>query len=274
MKRPGHGFVSSAVALGLLLTFVGPLAAFASPPAVNAPSVWRIPPTTTQLVVGIATTWESSEATLQRFIRRGRGWLAVGDPMPARLGAKGLVWGRGLSPRTNDMGDKSEGDDRSPAGVFRIGRSFGYDPAWKVRTKLRFTAVTKRDLFVEDPTSSLYNSYVHLDHDPVTPFETNQQMKQNDPAHRLKILIEHNTTPAPIAGRGSAILFHIWRSNGTMPTAGCTSAASSSIETLMTWLDPTKRPLYVLLPVDEYRTRAVGWGMPTVDPETLSTTFG
>lgn len=227
---------------------------------------WRVPATTTQLVVGIAASWESSEATLQRYVRGGKGWRAIGTPMRARLGANGLVWGRGLNPRTDDMSDKSEGDDRSPAGVFAIGRSFGYEAGWKTRTKLQYTEVTKRDLFVEDPTSPLYNTYVRLDHDPATPFENEQQMNQDDPAHRLKIVIEHNTEPSPVRGRGSAILFHIWRSGGTKTTAGCTAVNATSIETLMTWLDPIKQPLYVLLPVDEYRPRRAAWGLPIVDP--------
>ncbi len=188
--------------------------------------------------------------------------------MPARLGKNGLIWGRGLSPRSDEMTDKSEGDDRSPAGVFRIGRSFGYDAAWKARTKLRYTAVTKRDLLVEDPTSPLYNTYVRLDHDPATPFERKQQMNQTDPSHRLKIVIEHNTDPAPVPDKGSAILFHIWRADGDKSTAGCTSTADDSMETLMRWLDPIKQPLYVLLPADEYAQRRAEWGMPILEPVT------
>ena len=227
---------------------------------------WRVPATTTQLVVGTAASWDSSEATLQRYVRGGKGWRAIGAPMSARLGANGLVWGRGVNPRTDDMSDKSEGDDRSPAGVFAIGRSFGYAAEWKNRTKLQYTKVTKRDLFVEDPESPLYNTYVHLDHDPNTAFENEQQMNQDDPAHRLKIVIEHNTEPSPVPGKGSAILFHIWRSGGTKTTAGCTAASAASIETLMTWLDPNKQPLYVLMPADEYRSRRAAWGLPVIDP--------
>ena len=185
--------------------------------------------------------------------------------MPGRVGSAGLVWGRGLHPRTQEMTDKREGDNRAPAGVFALRRAFGYDSSWSTKTLLSYVTVGPRDLFVEDPKSSLYNTYLRLDHDPANAFERKQLMKQTDPAHRLKIVIEHNTTPKPVAGRGSAILFHIWRSDGAKPTAGCTSVSEGSIEALMSWLDPAKSPAYVLLPVDEYRKRAESWGLPSID---------
>ena len=160
------------------------------------------------------------------------------------------------------MSDKAEGDGRSPAGVFSMRRSFGYDPQWARKTRLAYVAVTTRDLFVEDPSSEWYNTYVRLDHEPQTVFEQEQQMKQDDPMHRLKIVIEHNTTPSPEAGKGSAILFHIWRRNGALPTAGCTSISDAAIESMMQWLDPAKRPLYVLLPTAKYKELASAWGLP------------
>jgi hypothetical protein len=38
----------------------------------------------------------------------------------------------------------------------------------------------------------------------------------------------------------------------------------ASIETLMKWLDPTKQPIYVLLPADEYNTRQAAWDLPNL----------
>lgn len=271
MTRRGSAVVGALLALPLASLALGvPLLTANAAPMPAAPSVassddgFRIPAATTQLVVGIAPEWNTSHVSLQRFIRSGNGWKAVGKTFPGRLGANGLVWGRGLNPRTPDMSDKAEGDKRAPAGAFSIGRAFGYDAAWKDKTKLRYTTVTPRDLLVEDPTSPLYNTYVRLDHDPATPFERKQQMTQTDPAHRLKIVIEHNSNP-PVAGKGSAILFHIWRGNGSHSTAGCTAASASSIEALMSWLDPAKKPVYVLLPAAEYRERRLAWGLPDAD---------
>jgi L,D-peptidoglycan transpeptidase YkuD (ErfK/YbiS/YcfS/YnhG family) len=228
----------------------------------KAAGEWSLPQQSKQLIVGVAPDWDSSTVTLRRYERRGSAWRQIGKSFAGRAGTHGLVWGRGLNPRSDDMTDKSEGDGRAPAGVFSLGQAFGYDSAWKTRTKLPYVTVGTRDLLVEDANSPLYNTYVRLDHEPATAFEKKQQMKQNDPMHRLKILINHNTSPSIVPGKGSAILFHIWRAGGAKPTAGCTSMSDASIETLMKWLDPSKQPIYVLLPADEYNTRQAAWGLP------------
>jgi L,D-peptidoglycan transpeptidase YkuD (ErfK/YbiS/YcfS/YnhG family) len=249
------------VSVGLLGVLMAP---FGCVVQVHANTAWSAPASSKQLIVGVAPNWDSSTVTLRRFERRGNSWRIVGKPFGGRLGARGLVWGRGLHPRSDDMTDKREGDGRAPAGVFTLGQSFGYDAAWKAKTKLPYVTVGTRDLLVEDETSPLYNTYVRLDHEPETVFEKKQQMKQNDPIHRLKILINHNVDPSPAPGKGSAILFHIWRAGGAKPTAGCTSMSDAAIETLFTWLDPAKQPMYVLLPSDEYRAKQKAWGLPAV----------
>jgi L,D-peptidoglycan transpeptidase YkuD (ErfK/YbiS/YcfS/YnhG family) len=228
-------------------------------------SAWHLPSSTRQLVVGVAPDWDASTVQLQRFERSSAGrWKAVGAPFPGRLGAQGLVWGRGINPRTPDMADKAEGDNRSPAGVFRLRQAFGYDAAWAAQTKLPYVTVGPRDLLVEDPSSPLYNTHVRLDHDPSTSFERAQRMVRGDPAHRLQVLIEHNKTPRPLSGKGSAVMFHTWRRAGAQATAGCTSMADQDLDKLVSWLDPWKAPTYVLLPADEYLGRAVTWSLPAL----------
>ena len=63
-----------------------------------------------------------------------------------------------------------------------------------------------------------YNRNIILPHDPATPWEKKQQMKQTDPVHSLKLFIAHNAPPKAIPNAGSSIFFHIWRSNGTRPS--------------------------------------------------------
>jgi L,D-peptidoglycan transpeptidase YkuD (ErfK/YbiS/YcfS/YnhG family) len=246
----------------LTLTFCVSALRTRFPDPAKAATDWSLPEQSRQLIVGVAPIWDSSTVTLRRYERRGATWRQIGTPFAGRVGVHGLVWGRGLNPRSDDMTDKSEGDGRAPAGVFTLGQAFGYDEAWKAKTKLPYVTVGTRDLLVEDANSPLYNTYVRLDHEPATAFEKKQQMKQNDAMHRLKILINHNTEPSIVPGKGSAILFHIWRADGTKPTAGCTSVSDASIETLMKWLDPAKQPIYALLPAVEYDHRQATWGLP------------
>jgi L,D-peptidoglycan transpeptidase YkuD (ErfK/YbiS/YcfS/YnhG family) len=248
----------------LLLGTLGTRIAAAEGAVPTRVSGWHLPSSTRQLVVGVAPDWDASTVQLQRFERSANGrWKAVGAAFPGRLGAHGLVWGRGINPRTADMTDKSEGDKRSPAGIFRLRQAFGYDAAWVARTKLPYVTVGPRDLLVEDPSSSLYNTHVHLDHDPSTPFERAQRMVRGDPAHRLQVMIDHNTQPRPVLGKGSAVMFHTWRRSGAQATAGCTSMADEDLDRLVSWLDPWKAPTYVLLPADEYRERTSSWSLPS-----------
>ena len=226
-----------------------------------------VPPATKQLIVGVAADWSSSTATLQRYARRGSGkalgpWAAVGAPFSARLGPQGLAWGIGLHVVPARALRKAEGDDRSPAGLFTLSAAFGYSPVWAKKTKLAYVTVGADDLFVEDPTSPFYNSHVRIDHAPATDWEQAQQMHQNDPAHRLEVLVDHNRTTPPTPGAGSAIFIHIWRGDGSQATAGCTAVSDNAIETLVSWLDPAATPVYALLPADEYDARQMAWGLP------------
>jgi L,D-peptidoglycan transpeptidase YkuD (ErfK/YbiS/YcfS/YnhG family) len=244
-------------------------------------NAFRVPKSTRQIIVGITETWAGNKAKLQRFTRKSGAWTAVDStPISAVLGPKGLAWGRGLNPvpanaisaagGAGAKRTKREGDKRSPAGVFSLGKAYGYDPLWAARTKLEYITVTPADLFIEDSASEFYNKQIRLDHPAASPWELSQQMEQTDPAHRLEVVVGHNT-PSPIPGAGSAILLHIWRQNGKKFTTGCTAMADADMETIIRWLDPAARPLYVLLPRSEYQARQVAWGLPPLGPNTGST---
>ena len=230
-----------------------------------------IPAETTQLVVGLANDWSSTRATLTRFERKSGGsWSRVGPAIAARLGPTGLAWGRGLVDVTQlaataagTAPEKVEGDKRAPAGAFALDTVYAYDAAWAKRTAMPFINVGPRDLFVEDPTSALYNTHVRLDHLPGTAWEKEQQMEQGDEAHRLKVFVGHNTNP-PVPGRGSAIYLHVWRRDGASPTAGCTAMSFDSLRAIVGWLQPTANPVFVLLPKGAYTSIASAWDLPPI----------
>jgi L,D-peptidoglycan transpeptidase YkuD (ErfK/YbiS/YcfS/YnhG family) len=248
-------------------------------PASSEPSdpmnAFRIPKGTRQIIVGITSGWAGNKAELRRFTRKSGAWATLdNEPIAAVLGPNGLAWGRGLHPTpvnaisaaggSGAKRTKREGDKRSPAGVFSLGKAYGYDPLWAARTKLDYVTVTPADLFIEDPSSEFYNKQIRLDRPAATDWELSQQMEQTDPAHRLEVVVGHNT-PEPVRGAGSAILLHIWRQNGKKFTTGCTAMADADIETILRWLDPAAQPLYVLLPRSEYLARQVAWGLPAID---------
>lgn len=225
-------------------------------------AAFELPVNSTQCLVGTADGWNSSTVTLRLYQKSGSTWKPVTESWKGRLGKNGLVWGKGIHPVPVGAATKKEGDNRSPAGVFAIGGAWGYEPAIRKHPALPYRQVTARDLWVEDPTSPEYNRNVILPHDPTTPWEKKQQMKQTDPVHSLKLFIAHNAPPKVTPNAGSSIFFHIWRREGAAPTAGCTTMEKPKLQWLVSQIDPTKRPLYVLLPKAEYEKYRAAWKLP------------
>jgi L,D-peptidoglycan transpeptidase YkuD (ErfK/YbiS/YcfS/YnhG family) len=223
---------------------------------------FELPAGSSQCLVGVADGWNSSHVTLSYYEKRGGNWQRVGGEWKGRLGSKGLVWGRGLHPNPGGGKSKKEGDGRSPAGVFDLGGVWGANKGVKKHPKTFYHRVTSRDLWVEDSDSKYYNQFLTLDHEPKTEWEKKAQMKQNDYPQSLKMFIAHNAFPNIVAGGGSSIFFHIWRRGGAAATAGCTTMVEEKLRWLIATVDPGRRPLYVLLPREEYKKLKSVWKLP------------
>ena len=216
----------------------------------------------TQLVAGWASDVDASHATVQRFQRTDGAWEPVGASVPARLGIHGLAWGSGLHPPQQGRA-KHEGDGRSPMGIFELGQAFAdmslvLDGGWPM------LQTTVRDLWVEDPAHAAYNTHVRVPGDrPLTDWEVSQRMRLGDEAHALKVAVRHNHRPA-VAGAGSAIFLHIWRQQGARPTSGCTALPVGELKTLLDWLEPASKPVYVLLTRADWERHGEAWGLPAL----------
>jgi L,D-peptidoglycan transpeptidase YkuD (ErfK/YbiS/YcfS/YnhG family) len=222
---------------------------------------FELPANSTQCLLGVATDWNTSKVSLTLFEKKAGTWMPVSEPWPARLGKNGLVWGLGISPAQAGA-VKKEGDMRSPAGVFAIGGAWGYAPSIRKQPKMAYRQVTSHDLWVEDPASPSYNRNLILDHEPATPWELKQQMKQTDPVHALKLFIAHNAPPNVVPNAGSSIFFHIWRNAVGRATAGCTTMDQAKLYSLVAKIDPARNPVYVLLPQAEYSKLRERWKLP------------
>lgn len=156
-------------------------------------------------------------------------WSEALPPIPSAIGRSGLA-----AP-----GEKREGDGRTPSGVFRLERAFGYGSA--APTRLQYRQATEEDLWVDDPSSPDYNRWVRRGETSAASYE---EMRRRDDQYKYGIVIEYNTRPV-VPGRGSAIFFHIWKGEGR-PTAGCVAMAEEDLLKVLGWLDPAKRPVAVL----------------------------
>ena len=229
----------------------------------------QLPAHAQQVIIGIAPDNNSSHVTLSVHEKTATGWKPVGAAWKGRLGRNGLAWGIGLHPANLTGLRKVEGDGRSPAGIYRIGSKagfvYGYAPAIKKLPSLPYKKITTRDLWVEDPKSPYYNQHILLPHEPASAWEKDAQMRQNDHAHSLKLFIAHNeATPnkRALANAGSSIFFHIWRADGAKPTAGCTTMHEVQLKDLISKIDPSKNPTYVLLSAADYKKYRASWKLP------------
>jgi L,D-peptidoglycan transpeptidase YkuD (ErfK/YbiS/YcfS/YnhG family) len=230
--------------------------------ALAAPSFAAgLDPSVQQLIVSVAANWDASTGKLQWFERTGNDWKPVAPPVPVLYGKNGLVWGRGVLGTEEPGTHKQEHDGRAPAGVFRIGTIYTYDPALPPGAKYPFHTVTAGDAWIDDITSPDYNKHVAVD--PANPpawFEK-EKMRHGDFAYRWLVEIRHNSDP-PVPNAGSAIFFHI-RRGPDRKTAGCTTMAEDNLVKMITWLRAEKHPHYALLPRSEYEAKWKAWGLPS-----------
>lgn len=236
-----------------------------------APFAWErlaadgtLPGRTGQLVVVMAEDWDSDCGMMQWFQAGEGGWVPVlAEQKPVLLGKSGLAWGRGILPEVppREGRHKVEGDGKTPAGVFEIGRVFGYASAPPPGTRLAYRQVTEWDCWVENEENPLYNQHVVIDPSKGVPsWHEQERMKMGDQAHSLKLEIRHNADP-PRPGMGSAIFFHI-RRGPERRTAGCTTMKREDLEALIRWLDPEAAPHLVLLPRSDYLALRTPWRLP------------
>jgi len=220
-----------------------------------------VPDDCTQLILGIASDWNSMRGTLQLFERsHGGAWTASTAPVPVLFGKNGLAWGIGLAGQNEPGLRKKERDGRAPAGVFEIGEVFGYDAHLPADADYPYHQVTEADIWSDDSRSPNYNRHIVID--PKNPPDnyTHEKMRSGDFAYHWLVEIRHNSDP-PVPGAGSAIFFHI-RRGVNRATTGCTTMAEADLVHLIKWLGAGRHPCYALLPVAEYEKRWKAWKLP------------
>jgi len=226
-----------------------------------------IPADCSQLIVAIAPDWNSMRGRLQLFERSHGGmWSAVTSPVSVLFGKNGLAWGSGLAGQDEPGLHKKERDGRAPAGVFAIGKVFGYDAKLPPGGDYPYHQVTEGDIWSDDPRSPNYNRHIVID--PKNPPDnyTHEKMRSGDFAYHWLIEIRHNSDP-PVPGAGSAIFFHI-RRGINRATTGCTTMAEPELVKMISWLREPKHPCYVLLPAAEYDKKWRDWDLPVPERTT------
>ena len=217
-----------------------------------------------QSVVVTTTDWSAASGTAQLFERNSvkADWKAVGAPFPVVVGKNGMAWGAGLHTLPTDTGRlllKTEGDGKSPAGIFSLTSSFGSaeKPAF---VRLPYTRLEQYTECVDDVKSTHYNKIVDRMKVGNFDWKSSEKMLAVGAEYDLGVFVAHNSNPID-AGGGSCIFLHIWKT-AESPTAGCTAMSRENIETLLKWLDPRKNPVLIQLPEESYTQFQNKWKLP------------
>jgi L,D-peptidoglycan transpeptidase YkuD (ErfK/YbiS/YcfS/YnhG family) len=249
-------FLRRAAALAAVTLSTHAFAAPATPPWQGA----------RQMVLVTVDGWDAAQGVLRRFVREGDRWVPVGAPWPVVIGKAGAAWGLGLQPSRDDGPVKREGDNRSPAGVFRIGTTFGYAKA--LATAMPYRALSATDWCMDVSGARYYNQIVDA---KVVGAEavkgSSEPMRRDlhvhgDQRYRMGFVIDSNPDAKPEAG--SCIFGHLWASP-TTGTAGCTAMTPGSMRSLLGWLKPEDHPVFVLLPKQAYAAVRDDWQLPPLE---------
>ena len=183
------------------------------------------------LLLVAADATASPRASFRRFERSapGQPWRPVGGAAPAVVGATGLGWPPGAShDNILRLPRKTEGDKRTPAGFFSLGRPFGFAASPRP-DYLRL--VPGQAICVDDPASPLYGRIVSPSEHPGAHGEDMGRVS----LYRRGFVIDY---PVDAAERsGSCIFLHVWRAAGK-GTVGCVALSEADVEAVQAWARP------------------------------------
>lgn len=155
-------------------------------------------------------------------LRQGKWSSLWTTTIPAVIGKKGAA----------SLGEKKEGDLKTPKGLYPIGPAFGSQP---MALKMDYKYLDTQDKFIDDLHSKEYNTWVH----GKTLAKSYETMLI--PLYKMGAIVNYNMNPI-IPGAGSAIFIHLWRSEN-QGTAGCIALSEPHLSALLYWLDKQKNPL-------------------------------
>ncbi|MBS4220503.1 SH3 domain-containing protein [Bacillus sp. FJAT-49711] len=183
-----------------------------------------------QLILVTTNGLNTSSAEIRTFEKDSKGkWVPV-------LATTGYIGKYGF---TSNM---SEGGKKSPIGKYTIGTAFGSKK--NPGTKLSYRNITDDDVWVDDPKSSLYNTWQSR---KKTKGKWKSAENMNIPAYTYGFVINYNTKRIP--NKGSAIFFHI----GNSYTLGCTATSEANVVKILKWLDPKKNPVIIQTPIQDLK---------------------
>lgn len=178
-----------------------------------------------QLILVTSKGYKTSKATIETFERDNKGNWELVKKMSGHIGLNGF------------SDNKREGDKKTPTGRYGIGTGFGQ--VGNPGTKLPFKNIKADDVWVDDPKSSLYNTWQSKGK---TSHLWNSAENMNHRLYKFGFVINYNTNQVP--NKGSAIFMH----GSNSYTVGCVSTPEANMIEIMKWIDPAKKPVIIQTP--------------------------
>lgn len=214
-----------------------------------------------QLIVVITKDWQSVQGQLWYLQKNSNGsWLVIKSAKPVVVGKSGLAWAKSSYEKLASAPLKQEGDNKAPAGVFSLGKTFGFSD--EVLLKSGYVPLKTGIRCIDDSNSQYYNQIVDSDS---TDIKKDWQSAENMPEvsiYKYGIEVLYNTDPAK-AKKGSCIFMHIWKSPET-GTEGCTAMSEDDIKAIQQSLDASKHPVLIQLPQNIYNQVQKAWHLPNL----------
>jgi L,D-peptidoglycan transpeptidase YkuD (ErfK/YbiS/YcfS/YnhG family) len=179
-----------------------------------------------RLVLVTSQTMNDVAATMRLYERASpkEPWQARSEPEPATIGRGGMAWSQfflRLARRGEPI--KIEGEKRTPAGIYSIGRSFGT----LASSRPNYLHLTPDTICVDDPAHPAYNTIASRAR--LGPAVHAENMSRMLPMYRRGLMVNYPTDARKQAG--SCIFIHVWRSP-TTGTAGCVAVPEPRVEAL------------------------------------------
>jgi len=193
-----------------------------------------------RLILVTVPTLTSSNGSLRRFerARTDAAWRQVGSAQPVDVGKKGVAWGRAFHDLAGDNEPvKIEGDKKSPAGIYSIGRPFGFAPS----RLANYLQIDSDSVCVEDPSSPAYNTITSR---KAVGMSVSKETMGTSSLYRRGLATNYPTDAAHKAG--SCIFLHVWRSPGS-GTSGCVTMPEERVAALQQFANG-HRTVLALLP--------------------------
>ena len=217
-----------------------------------------------QIILVLTDSITSTNGNLVYFERRSNKstWEQISNTIAVVIGRNGLGWGRGLnSIDSSKMPMKTEGDGRSPAGVFKLSSAFGYASAKEMEgLKISYIPISEMCECVDDISSKYYNQIILRNEIDDVDWQSSEKMYFSDIWYEQGVIIDHNTNPI-INGAGSCIFLHNW-SLPNETTAGCTEMEPANMKKIIYWLDFSAKPVFVQLTKQIYNEYKQTWMLP------------